>query len=299
MYQASAGSGGNGMRVVVTGINGQLGSAVLKAAEQRGFETWGMSHEQGDITNRTGVMNYIMHHAPDLVIHPAAYTYVDQCESDPDTAYRVNALGTQNLALACAKSGATLLYVSTNCVFDGEKPYPYEYYEYDATNPTSVYGRSKLAGEWYTSNIAHKFYVVRTAWVFGSKPVPGKVNFVQRMLQIADERGSATVVEDERSNPTYAPDLAEALLDLAETEAYGIYHLTNTGVASRYEFAQEIFRLSQRNVTITPTSLKDFKRPTPPLYNSALKNFAAASLGVKMRTWQEALEQYIREAILN
>lgn len=284
------------MRIVVTGINGQVGSAVLQQAEAQGHEVWGMSREHGDITSRNGAFNFISHYAPDVVIHPAAYTYVDLCENDPDTAYRVNGLGTQNLALACAHVGAALVYVSTNCVFDGEKPYPYQYYEFDATNPTSVYGRSKLAGEWYTQSLLEKFYIVRTSWVFGPKPGPGKVNFVQRMLQLADERGAVSVVTDEWSNPTYAPDLAQALLKLADTQAYGIYHLMNEGVASRFEFAEGIFRLGGRSVPMTPIKQMDFKRPTPPLYNSGLKNFAAASLDISLRPWQEAVADYIQKA---
>ena len=190
-----------------------------------------------------------------------------------------------------------MLYVSTNCVFDGEKPYPYEYYEYDTTNPNSVYGRSKLAGEWYTSSLLQKFYIVRTAWVFGPKPTPGKVNFVQRMLQLGEERGAVSVVEDEWGNPTYAPDLAKALLQLADTEAYGVYHLTNSGIASRYEFAAEIYKSGGRQVQMTAIKQQDYKRPAPPLYNTALKNFAAATaLDIKLRPWQEAVEEYINEA---
>jgi dTDP-4-dehydrorhamnose reductase len=231
---------------------------------------------------------------PDLILHPAAYTYVDQCESDPGTAYRINALGTQNLALAAAQLNTALLYVSTNTVFDGHKATPY--YEYDTPNPESVYGRSKLAGEEYVKILLNRFYIVRTSWVFGPRPTEGKLNFVRRMLQLGDERGAVTVVDDEISKPTYAPDLAAAIWQLAQTEAYGLYHLSNEGQASRFEFAQEIFRQAGRTqVQVTPSKLADFPRPTPPLYQSALHNFAAATnLDIRLRPWQEGLEEYLR-----
>jgi dTDP-4-dehydrorhamnose reductase len=187
-----------------------------------------------------------------------------------------------------------MVYVSTNAVFNGRKATPY--YEYDMPDPESVYGRSKLAGEEYVKTLLNRFYIVRTSWVFGPRPTEGKLNFVRRMLQLGDERGAVSVVDDEISNPTYAPDLAAAILQLVQTEAYGLYHLSNEGPTSRYEFAREIFRLGGRNqVKVTPSKLADFPRPTPPLYQSALHNFAAATnLDIRLRPWQEALEEYLR-----
>jgi dTDP-4-dehydrorhamnose reductase len=282
------------MRIIVTGANGQVGSALVKLLEaQDRHEIAVMTRDKGDITNRLEVAAFFDNFKPDLVLHPAAYTYVDQCETEPETAYRVNALGTQNLALACAEQDAALLYVSTNCVFDGNKAMPY--YEYDAPNPTSVYGRSKLAGEEYARTLLNRYYIVRVSWVFGPKPSEGKLNFVRRMLQIADERGSVGVVDDEISNPTYSVDLAAALVELSQTGAYGTYHLVNEGPTSRYDFSAEIFRLGGRNPEMKRVKLADFPRPTPPLYQSALHNFAAATnLGLKMRPWQEALADYLK-----
>jgi dTDP-4-dehydrorhamnose reductase len=282
------------MRIVVTGTNGQVGSALLKLLQaEGGHEIKTMTRDNCDICDRVMVRRLVGSFQPDLILHPAAYTYVDQAESDPETCYRINALGTQNLALAAAKNDAALLYVSTNTVFDGRKPTPY--YEYDTPNPESVYARSKLAGEEYVKTLLNRFYIVRTSWVFGPRPTEGKLNFVRRMIQLGDERGAVSVVDDEISNPTYAPDLAAAIWELARTEAYGLYHLVNENPASRFEFAQEIFRLAGRDkVKVTPSRLADFPRPTPPLYQSALHNFAAATnLGIRLRPWQEALKEYI------
>jgi dTDP-4-dehydrorhamnose reductase len=282
------------MRVAVTGTNGQVGSVLSKLLQTQGHEVKALAKPNGDITDRKAVMNFAESFRPEIIFHPAAYTHVDNCESQPEIAYSVNALGTQNLALACAKTNATLLYISTNCVFDGSQPHPYEYWEYDQTNPNSVYGKSKLAGEWYVQNLLNKFYIVRTSWVFGNKPEIGKVNFVKRMLEIADEKGATAVVDDEYSKPTYAPDLAEAVCQLATTSAYGIYNLSNEGCASRFEYAAEIFRLSGRaNIEQKRVKLADFKRPAPPLYNTPLKNFAAKSVGITLRSWQTALQDYL------
>ncbi len=283
------------MRIIVTGANGQVGSALVNLLQAGGdHQIKTITRDNCDIGDRVMVRRLVGSFRPELILHPAAYTYVDQCESEPETAYRVNALGTQNLALAAAQNDAALLYVSTNTVFDGRKATPY--YEYDAPNPESVYGRSKLAGEEYVRTLLNRFYIVRTSWVFGPRPTEGKLNFVRRMLQLGDERGAVSVVDDEISNPTYAPDLAAAILELSRTEAYGLYHLANENPASRFEFAQEIFRQSGReNVKVTPSRLADFPRPTPPLYQSALHNFAAATnLGIRLRPWQEGLADYLQ-----
>lgn len=282
------------MKIVVTGTNGQVGSALVKLLEaEGGHEIKTLTRDNCDICDRVMVRRLVGSFGPDLILHPAAYTYVDQAESEPETCYRVNALGTQNLALAAAQTNAALVYVSTNAVFDGRKPTPY--YEYDTPNPESVYGRSKLAGEEYVKTLLNRFYIVRTSWVFGPRPTEGKLNFVRRMLQLVAERGAVSVVDDEISNPTYAPDLAAAILELARTEAYGLYHLCNENPASRFEFAQEIFRQAGRDrVAVKPARLADFPRPTPPLYQSAMHNFAAATnLGIRLRPWQAALTEYI------
>lgn len=274
------------MRVFVTGGKGQLGTALLGAL--RRHEVLITDVDEADITNYDAFAAALDAFGPDVVIHGAAITDVDGCERNPDLAYRVNALGTQNVALACHRSGIPLVAVSTDYVFDGRKGEPY--LEFDDPNPISVYGRSKLAGERLALTLHDKTYVVRTAWVFSEV---GK-NFVKTMLRLSGERESLTVVEDERGCPTYAPDLAAAIDQLIESPRYGIYHFTNEGECSRYEFAREIVRLAGRPTRVDPIAAAEYqklyplpaKRPT----DGRLRNFCGAlGVGIRLRPWQEAL----------
>jgi dTDP-4-dehydrorhamnose reductase len=223
-----------------------------------------------------------------VVIHAAAMTDVDGCERDPDAAYRINGLGTQNVALACQRCGAAMVCVSTNEVFDGTKGEPYR--EFDQPNPINAYGRSKLAGELITQALLNRFYVVRTAWLYAR----GGSNFVTKIIRAADERGELRVVADEISSPTYAPDLAEAIAKLIRTDHYGIYHFTNEGICSRYDFAIKILKLSGRgHIPVHPITSDQYARAsTPPLY-APIRNFCAATaLGITLRFWEEALKAY-------
>ena len=191
------------MRVFITGIRGQLGRALEAALVDH--ERSGIDLPECDVTDRPGITAAIADAAPDIVIHCAAMTDVDGCARDPDAAYRANGLGTQNVALACQAAGAAMLYVSTNEVFDGNTDRPY--LEFDAPHPINAYGRSKLAGEWYTRHLLIRFYIVRTAWLYA----PGGRNFPHRIMQLADERGRLWVVTDEISSPTYVVDLVQNL----------------------------------------------------------------------------------------
>jgi len=241
-----------------------------------------------DITDREAIRRAIREFRPDVVIHAAAWTDVDGCAREPERAFRVNALGTQNVALACAEAGAALLYISTNEVFDGTATEPYR--EWDPVRPINPYGRSKAAGEWFVSHLLTRFYIVRTAWLYA----PGGRNFPHRILQLANERGALRVVVDEVSNPTYAPDLAAAIAALIRTEAYGIYHLTNSGYCSRYEFACAILRMSGRtDVPVEPITLDQFQRDSTPPRFAPLANTAAAALGIVLRPWEEALAEFL------
>lgn len=275
------------MRVVITGHNGQLGRQLMTAFG--GHELLPFDLPCDDITD-PGISSCITAFRPDLVVHAAAYTDVDGCEKDPELAFRVNAFGTQNVALAAQQAGAALLHISTNEVFDGTRREHYR--EWDAANPISTYARSKAAAEQIVRDLAGgRFYIVRIAWLFG----PGGVNFVTKILAGAEKYGALRVAADEFGNPTYAPDLAAACARLAESGRYGIYHLTNAGFCSRYEFARAIMQLAGKpDLPITPILSAEWPRPSKPPLHAVLANTAAAALGITLRPWQEAVGEYVR-----
>ncbi|MBN1262264.1 MAG: dTDP-4-dehydrorhamnose reductase, partial [Anaerolineae bacterium] len=271
-----------------TGHKGQLGQALLSLLHDH--EVLGVDLPEHDITDREGLAVVAQPFRPDLILHPAAMTNVDGCARDPEAAYRINGMGTQNVALVAAQTGAEMLYVSTNEVFDGSAAEPY--HEWAIRHPINAYGRSKLAGEWYTQHLLRRFYIVRPSWFFSAR---GR-NFPHRIIQLADEQGALRVVTDEVACPTYVVDLAEAIVQLIQTHAYGIYHFTNAGIASRFEFAQEILRQSGRgHIPIEPITMAEFKRAsTPPAY-APLANNAGAALGIRLRPWQEALSEFLTQ----
>lgn len=272
------------MRIVITGSAGQLGQALQQVLSSEDLLL--LHLPEFDITNYEQVQHVITSFFPQVVIHAAAYTDVDGCERKPEMAYRVNALGTQNVALACQSCDAAMVYISTDYVFDGTKNEPY--WEWDSPNPQSVYARSKLAGEYYTQTLLHKFYIVRTAWLYSRT---GE-NFVKTVLRLADEHNELRFVTDEVGSPTYAPDLAKALQRLIAYPLYGIYHLTNTGVCSRYEWAKAILELAGRpDFPLFPT--QGYVRPAKVPARCELRNFCAATqLGITLRPWREALVDY-------
>ena len=282
------------MRVFVTGGKGQLGTALLAALDRH--EVLITDVEEADITSYDGFSAALDAFGPDVVIHGAAMTDVDGCERNPDLAYRINALGTQNVALACHRAGVPLVAVSTDYVFSGSGGAPY--LEFDDPNPVSVYGRSKLAGERMAMALHDKTFVVRTAWVFSEV---GK-NYVKTMLRLSAEREVLTIVSDERGCPTYAGDLAAAIGQLIESTRYGIYHFTNAGDCSRFEFTKEILRLADRKTRIEPVTAAEYfrinplpaKRPT----DGRLRNFCGAEgLGIRLRPWQEGLAVCVRNLL--
>jgi dTDP-4-dehydrorhamnose reductase len=226
---------------------------------------------------------------PDLVIHPAAFTNVDACAREPDRALQINAVGTQHVALACQTLDIPLVYISTNEVFDGRGNKPY--LEFDRPAPINAYAYSKWAGEVAVQQLLRKFYIVRVAWVFG-----GERNFVRTMLKLATERSELAVVNDEVGNPTYAPDIAQAIAQLIQHNAYGSYHFVNEGYCSRYDFAREIFRqVGRTDINIRPIKLADYKRDSTPPAFTPLRNFVGATnLGIKLPPWQEALQVFLK-----
>jgi dTDP-4-dehydrorhamnose reductase len=274
------------MRFLVTGHKGQLGRALM--ARLPGAE--GIGLPRVDVTHAPSVEAAVEAARPEVIFHCAAMTDVDGAARDPELAYRINGQGTQNVALAAARAKAALVFISTNEVFDGTKSAPY--FEFDAPHPVNPYGQSKRAGEWFAAHLTARFYIIRTAWL----TAPGGRNFVHRIIQLADERGSLQVVTDEVANPTFVEDLAEAILRLVRTERFGVYHLTNAGYCSRYTYARRILDLSGRgHIPVEPITLAQYPRTSTPPPFAPLANTAAAALGVTLRPWEEALEAFLRQ----
>jgi dTDP-4-dehydrorhamnose reductase len=245
-----------------------------------------------DVCNREQIFSIFNSFQPDVVIHCAAYTDVDGCVSNPELAYKVNSLGTQNVALACHRTGVAMVHLSSNEVFAGDKPDGYE--EWMIPDPQNIYGRTKAAGEYHVRSILQRFYIVRTAWLYA----PGGRNFIHAILRQAQQGSRLRVVTDEIGNPTNAKDLADAIVKLIYTDQFGTYHLVNEGACSRFEFAQQVLQLgSTRNAEIVPILNNDYKRAsTPPPYG-ALKNICGSSIGIKLRPWRIALAEYISEHV--
>lgn len=277
------------MKIMVTGANGQLGMDVVSTFREY-HEVYGFGREELDITDIEQCDQIVHDIKPDVIIHCAAYTAVDLAETDMDKAYLVNANGTRNIALTAEKVGAKVCYISTDYVFDGSNTIPYT--EYEPTNPSSVYGKSKRDGELFLQTICSDYYIVRTSWVFG---LHGN-NFVKTMLKLAHNRDSIQVVEDQHGSPTYTLDLSYFLLDLISTDKYGIYHVTNSGNCSWYEFATAIFEESDKLTRIEPCLTSDFPRPAPRPQYSVLDNMSIRTNGfTELRHWREALIDFIQE----
>ncbi len=278
------------MRVLITGARGMLGADVGKHFAECGHCVTRATRSDFDLTDYTATERFVLSAGPDLVIHTAAYTDVDGCERDPDRAFRNNALASQSIALACANSGAKLAAVSTDFVFDGEKSAPY--HEYDSTHPLSVYGESKLAGEALVSRWCSSHFIVRTSWLFGTN---GPC-FPSKLLDAAATKDVLSVVSDQVGTPTFTRDLAAAIEDIASTCPYGVYHVANDGVCSRFEFAKEIISLAGLSRIVEPIDSSAWKSPARRPKNSALRSLVREALRrPQMRPWQEALESYMAE----
>ncbi|BFT75358.1 dTDP-4-dehydrorhamnose reductase [Paenibacillus sp. P36] len=277
------------MKILVTGANGQLGQDIVKILGSN-HEIYGFGREQLDITNEYQCLEVLESLNPDIVIHSAAYTAVDLAETEEDKAYEINAFGTRNLAVAAEKVGAKLCYISTDYVFDGTGTTPYR--EYDNTNPQSIYGKSKRAGELLVQTLSTKYFIVRTSWVYGLYGA----NFVKTMLKLAQDRDSLKVVNDQFGSPTYTVDLANFLEQLVRTERYGIYHASNTGVCSWFDFAGAIFEESGKKINVMPCSTEEFPRPAPRPRFSAMEHMAIRANGFEdLRPWREGLQAFLEE----
>ncbi|MCC3378373.1 dTDP-4-dehydrorhamnose reductase [Paenibacillus farraposensis] len=288
------------MKVLVTGASGQLGQDVVSVFQAQGHDVLGYNREQLDITNLEQAVKIVGQYQPDAVIHCAAYTAVDAAETDVDRAYQVNAAGTRNMALAAEKAGAKLVYISTDYVFDGTAEQPY--HEYDNTNPQSIYGKSKRAGEVLTQTLSSRYFIVRTSWVYG---LHGN-NFVKTMLKLGQEKPHLQVVNDQKGSPTYTVDLARFLAELVQTEKYGVYHASNSGSCTWYEFTQAIFRdavellNAKIKATLEPCSTEQFPRPSARPRNSVMEHIAIRTNGLHdLRDWREALRDFLKVYLAN
>lgn len=283
------------MKVLITGVNGQLGCDAVKELKSRGHVAVGVDVEDMDVTDAEQVGSVIGEIKPDAVIHCAAWTAVDRAEQYPEKVYEVNSLGAKYIAEQCRSINAKMVFISTDYVFEGtgEKPYQVS----DERKGLSVYGKTKLCGEDFVTEMLDKYFIVRTTWVFG---VNGG-NFVKTMLRLADSgKTELNVVNDQTGSPTYTKDLARFLADLIESDRYGVYHATNEGYCSCYEFACEIFRQADRNVKVNPVTTEEYLKMVPqqakrPL-NSRLDKSKLTENGFgRLPAWQDALKRYLEE----
>ena len=243
-----------------------------------------------DITDAASVDKVIKEAGPDAVIHCAAYTAVDAAQENEESCRRVNAEGTQNIANVCKELDIKMLYISTDYVFSGEGERPWE--PEDACDPKSVYGQTKYEGELAVKNTLDKYFIVRIAWVFG---VNGK-NFIKTMLNLAKTHDTIRVVNDQFGSPTYTYDLAKLLADMVQTEKYGVYHATNEGVCSWYEFACEIFRKAKVQVNVIPVSTEEYGAKAPRPHNSRMSKEKLTENGFeRLPSWQDALERFLKK----
>ena len=281
------------MKVLVTGVKGQLGYDVVNELTKRGIEAVGVDIQDMDITDAASVEKVIGEAAPDAVIHCAAYTAVDAAEDNVELCRRVNADGTQNIANVCKKLDCKMIYISTDYVFDGQgtEPWKPDCKDY---KPLNVYGQTKLEGELAVSQTLEKYFIVRIAWVFG---LNGK-NFIKTMLNVGKTHDTVRVVNDQIGTPTYTYDLARLLVDMNETEKYGYYHATNEGgYISWYDFTKEIYRQAGYKTEVLPVTTAEYglsKAARP--FNSRLDKSKLVEAGfTPLPTWQDALSRYLKE----
>ena len=277
------------MRVLVTGVKGQLGYDVVKELEKRGHRPIGVDRDEMDLMDNDAIRTFIMNLKPDAIIHCAAYTAVDKAEEEVDTCYQINAESVKVIAQCAKVLDVKMIYISTDYVFDGTKEG--EYVETDFPNPINVYGASKLKGEQYVQALLEKYYIVRISWVFG---VNGS-NFIKTMRRLGTERDELNIINDQVGSPTYTADLAPLLVDMMETNKYGIYHATNEGFCSWYEFANEIFKQSRIEVKTNPITTDQYPTAAKRPMNSKMSKAKLKANGFSiLPTWQQALAHYLK-----
>lgn len=288
------------MKILITGAKGQLGNELIDIVKKgeaeigaikdslKGSKVIALDINELDITELESVKEVLNQYKPDIVINCAAATNVDGCEGNEDLAFKINALGARNLAIISEEIGAKLVQVSTDYVFSGDGSSPLK--EYELTAPTSVYGKTKLLGEEYVREFSSRYFIVRTAWLYG---YVGH-NFVYTMMKLGKEKETLNVVNDQRGNPTHANDLAYHILKLIETEEYGVYHCTGKGECSWYDFAKEIMSLNGLNCIVSPCTSEEYKTPAKrPAYSSLDNMMLRTTIGDEMRDWKKALRSFV------
>ena len=282
------------MRVLVTGVKGQLGYDVMNELKKQGLTGIGVDVDEMDITDAEACRRVITEAKPDAVIHCAAYTAVDAAEQNMELCRKVNADGTRNIAEVCKGLDIKMMYISTDYVFNGQGTRPWE--PDDHREPLNAYGQSKYEGELAVEELVKKFFIVRIAWVFG---VNGK-NFIKTMLRVGKERGAVSVVDDQIGSPTYTYDLARLRVDMIQSDKYGRYHATNEGLCSWYEFAVEIFKQAGMDVKVTPVSTAEYTAAYPgqakrPMNSRISKEKLLDNGFERLPSWQDAVGRYLKE----
>ena len=280
------------MKVLVTGVKGQLGFDVCKELDKRNIENKGIDRDDCDITDEQAVLSYIKNYAPDVVVHCAAYTAVDRAEDEKEICYNVNVKGTEYIARACKEIDAKMVYISTDYVFEGTGDKAYEVQ--DNTAPDNTYGITKYQGEEAVRKILSKYFIIRISWVFG---INGN-NFINTMMKLGESRSELNVVADQIGSPTYTYDTAPLICDMIATEKYGIYHATNEGYCSWADLAEYIFSVTGQNVLVHHIKSEEYPTKASRPKNSRLSKASLDDAGFKrLPDWQDAVKRYINEKL--
>lgn len=281
------------MKILIIGANGQLGTDLVSAL--RHHQIIALTHKEIEVCDHQGTRKILERHKPEVVINTSAYHRVDLCEDHIEETFRVNTYAVRNLATTCQNLGSVLVHLSTDYVFGGEKKSPYR--EEDLPSPLSVYGVSKLAGEYFVGQICQVYFIIRTSGLYGVAGASGKGgNFVELMLRLAQEGRPIKVVNDQILTPTYTKELAKKIAQLIETGEYGLYHVTNNGQCSWYGFSRVIFELAGLHPDLSATSSEEFGAKAKRPHYSVLENAHLRKLDLDdLSNWREALEQYLKE----
>lgn len=276
------------MKVLVTGVKGQLGYDVVKELEKRGYQPIGVDRDEMDLMDNAAIRSVIRNLKPEAIIHCAAYTAVDKAEEEVELCYQINAESVKVIAECAKELDIKLIYISTDYVFDGTKEG--EYTETDIPNPINVYGASKLKGEQYVQELLEKYYIVRISWVFG---INGN-NFIKTMRRLGEQLEELNVIDDQVGSPTYTADLAPLLVDMMETEKYGVYHASNEGFCSWYEFAKEIFKQSGIEVKVNPITTDQYPtKAKRPMNSKMSKGKLAKNNFSLLDNWENSVKRYL------